>query len=174
MTTFPPGPRDRIFGLSYVRRFRRHPLGFIAEVARKYGDFAFARVGWFRVYFVHRPELIREILATKMKSFSKQRRQMRSLGAIEGDGMVVAGEVSWKRHRPLVQANFHATHLERYASLIVEHARRRVGRWPTNAVLDLGEEMNHLTLEIIARIVFDVDWSDRAARLREAVESFRE
>jgi cytochrome P450 len=34
--------------------------------------------------------------------------------------------------------------------------------------------MNQLALEIIARLVFGVDWSDRAARLRAAVEVFRE
>jgi cytochrome P450 len=38
---------------------------------------------------------------------------------------------------------------------------------------DIVEESNQLALEIIAKTLFDVDWSDRAARLRDAVHVFR-
>ena len=37
------------------------------------------RVGWVRLYFVNRPELIREVLTTKIKSFRKLGRQMAEL-----------------------------------------------------------------------------------------------
>ncbi len=170
---YPPGPRDGAFGLTYVPRFRSRPLAFAAELARKYGDFVFARMGWFRVYFVNRPELIREVLTTKMKSFPKLGRQMRALRAIEGDGLVVAEGAAWRRQRSMVQPAFHAAHLGHYARVIVEHATRRADRWPTDATLDMGEEMNQLALEIIARVVFDVDWAGQASRLREAVQVFR-
>jgi cytochrome P450 len=171
---YPPGPRDGAFGLTYLHRVRFAPVAFVTELARDYGDFAFARLGWFRAYFVNRPELIREVLATRVKSFHKVRRQRQALGAIEGDGLVPAEGASWRRHRPLVQPAFHPRHFERYARLVVEHARRRCDRWSPGTTLDMGEEMNQLALEIIARLVFDVDWGDRAARLREAVHLVRE
>jgi cytochrome P450 len=171
---YPPGPRDRVFGLTYLGRLRETPLAFVTELARDYGDFAFARLGWFRAYFVNRPALVREVLVTRARSFQKLRRQRDALRGIEGDGLVVAEGPSWRRHRPLVQPAFHARHFERYARLIVEHARRRRDGWPPGATLDLAEEMNQLALEIIARLTFGVDWSDRAARLRAAVEVFRE
>ncbi|HEV3260224.1 MAG TPA: cytochrome P450 [Gemmataceae bacterium] len=171
---YPPGPRDAVFGLTYIRQFRLSPLAFVTEMAQEYGDFVFARMGWFRVYFVNRPELVREILATKVKSFHKLRRQMKALHNIEGNGLVVSAGAPWRRHRPMVQPAFHASHFERYARLIVEHARRRVEHWSPDTTFDMSEEMNQLALEIIARVVFDVDWSDRAARLRAAVHVFRE
>jgi cytochrome P450 len=174
MAAYPPGPRDGVFGLTYLGQVRAVPLAFVTTLARDYGDLAFARLGWFRAYFVNRPALVREVLVTKARSFQKLRRQRDALRGIEGDGLVVAEGASWRRHRPLVQPAFHARHFERYARLIVEHARRRRDRWPPGAVLDLGEEMNQLALEIIARLVFGVDWSDRAARLRAAVHIFRE
>lgn len=174
MDRYPPGPRDRIFGLSYLRQFRTSPVAFVSDVARKYGDYAYARVGWFRVYFINRPELVREILATKAKSFHKLRRQAKSLRAIEGDGVVVSEGARWREHRPMVQPAFHSAHFDRYARLIVEHAARRAATWPVETTFDMSEAMNHLALEIIARLVFDVDWSGQAARLRQAVEVFRE
>jgi cytochrome P450 len=174
MTAYPPGPRDRAFGLTYLGRLRAAPLAFVTALARDYGDLAFARLGWFRAYFVNRPALVREVLVTKVKCFQKLRRQRDALRGIEGNGLVVAEGDSWRRHRPLVQPAFHARYFERYAGLIVEHARRRRDRWTPGATLDLAGEMNQLALEIIARLVFGVDWSDRAAGLRAAVEVFRE
>jgi cytochrome P450 len=171
---YPPGPRDGLFGLTYIHRLRSTPLAFVTELARTHGDFVYARLGWFRTYFVNRPELIREVLATKAKSFHKLHRQRQALRTIEGDGLVVAEGAPWRQHRPLVQPAFHSSRFERYATLVVEHARRRCDRWPAGAPLDVGEEMNQLALEIIARLVFDVDWSDRAARLRQAVHVFRD
>jgi cytochrome P450 len=171
---YPPGPRDSVFGLTYLPRLRADPLGFVTGLAREHGDFAFARLGWFRAYFVNRPELIREVLVTRAKSFHKLHRQRQALRALEGDGLVVAEGAAWRRHRPLVQPAFHASRFGRYARLVVEHARRRCDRWSAGTTLDMGAEMNQLALEIIARLVFDVDWSDRAARLREAVHVVRD
>jgi cytochrome P450 len=148
-------------------------LEFAARVARDYGDFTFVRVGWVRLYFVNRPELIREVLTTKVRSFRKLGRQMRALRKIEGDGLVASDGQTWARHRPVVQGSFHARHFQRYARVIVDYTRRRLESWSPGASFDLAAEMNELALEIIAKLVFDVDLSGEAARLRDAVHVFR-
>lgn len=171
---YPPGPRDGLWGITYVGRFQTAPLEFAAEVARTYGDFAFVRLGWIRLYLVNRPELIREVLASKVKSFPKLRRQMRALRKIEGNGLVVADTEPWKRHRPIVQGAFHARYFTRYAQVVVDYTRRRIDRWSPGASFDMADQMNQLALEIIAKVVFNVDWSDRAGVLRDAIHVFRE
>jgi cytochrome P450 len=171
---YPPGPRDGLFGVTFQKPIARDPLGFAAKVAREFGDFAFVRIGWVRLYFVNRPELIREVLVTKARNFRKLTRQMRSLRKVEGDGLVVAENPSWARHRPLVQGSFHPRHFARYADSVVECTRRRLERWRPGQPLDLAAEMNELALEIIARLVFAEDMTDRAAALRDAVHKFRQ
>ena len=171
--TYPPGPRDRLWGISFFGHVNRAPLTFIARVAREYGDFAYLRVGWVRLYLVNRPELIREILTTKVKSFRKVGRQMNALRKIEGEGLVVSDGDIWTRHRPLVQGSFHARHMKEYARVVVEHTQRRLQRWSPGARFDLAEEMNELALEIIAKVVFGVDVSEQATRLRDAIHVAR-
>jgi cytochrome P450 len=171
---YPPGPRDGLFGLTLHGALRRDPLGFAVRVALEYGDFAFARIGWVRLYFVNRPELVREVLVTKSRSFRKVTRQMRALRKVEGDGLVVAEGQTWARHRPIVQGSFHPRHFDRYADAIVACTRRRVDRWLPGEPFDLAAEMNELALEIIARVVFDEDVTNRAAALRDAVHAFRQ
>ena len=78
---YPPGPYDGRFGITFHWPLRKDPLGFAAQMAREYGDFSAVRIGWVRIYFVNRPELIREVLATKVKSFRKLGRQMRAVAS---------------------------------------------------------------------------------------------
>jgi cytochrome P450 len=153
---------------------RQDPLGFARRVAAEHGDFSYVRIGWVRLYFVNRPELIREVLVTKAKSFQKLTRQMKALRKIEGDGLVVAEGDTWARHRPVVQGSFHPRHFARYADTIVACVSRRLDNWQPNETFDLAAEMNELALEIIARIVFDVDVAAEATTLRNAVHDFRQ
>jgi len=153
---------------------RRDPLGFAVRVAREYGDFAFVRIGWVRLYFVNRPELVRDVLVTRARSFRKLGRQMRALRTVEGDGLVVAEGPTWARHRPVVQGSFHPRQFARYADTVVACTRRRLDRWRPGEPFDLAAEMNELALEVIARLVFDEDVSDRARALRDAVHEFRQ
>src|SRR5262245_20403135 len=172
--TYLPGPRDRLFGVTFQKPMARDPLGFAVKVAREYGDFAFVRIGWVRLYFVNRPELIREVLVTKAQSFRKLTRQMRSLRKVEGDGLVVAEGSTWSRHRPIVQGSFHPRNFARYADAVVACTRQRLDRWRPGEPMDLAAEMNELALEIIARLVCAEDMGDRATALRDAVHRFRQ
>jgi len=172
-STYPPGPRDGVLGIFHQFQARRDVLGFAEKVWHEYGDFTFVRLGWVRLYFVNRRDLIREVLSTKVRSFRKLGRQMRALRKIEGEGLVVSDGDTWARHRPLVQGSFHARHFERYSRAIVNYTQRRIERWKPGAIFDLAEEMNELALEIIAKIVFDEDLSDQSARLRDSVHVFR-
>jgi cytochrome P450 len=153
---------------------RRDPLGFAVRVAREYGDFAFVRIGWVPLYFVNRPELVRDVLVTKAASFRKLGRQMRALRTVEGDGLVVAEGPTWARHRPVVQGSFHPRHFARYGDAVVTCARRRLDHWRPAEPFDVASEMNELALEVIARLVFNEDVADRAAALRDAVHEFRQ
>lgn len=170
---YPPGPRDGLFGITFHGPLQANPMEFVTKVARTYGDFAFVRVGWVRLYLVNRPELIREVLATRVKSFCKLGKQMRALRKIEGEGLVVSENPTWARHRPVVQGSFHARHFERYGRIIVDYTRRRLDSWRPGESFDLAADMNELALEIIAKIVFDVDLAGQAAQLRDAVHDFR-
>jgi cytochrome P450 len=170
---FPPGPRDGLFGITLCKPLRADPLGFALKMAREYGDLVAVQVGWVRLYFVNSPELIREVLATKARSFHKLARQRRALRKIEGDGLVVAEGPTWTRHRPVVQGSFHARHFARFAKIVAAYTQRRIQRWRPGEALDLATEMNELALETTAKLVLDLDIADQVASLRAAVHTFR-
>ena len=174
MSRYPDGPRDLMFGVSNALRLRNDPLGFITEAGRTYGDLAYFRMGPIRIYLVNEPQLIREVLVTKHKSFRRPQRLVRPLAQLDGQGRVLSEGDLWRRQRRLVQPAFSPKRFDGYAQATVECTRRMLDRWSAGAALDVAEAMTRLTLEIIARTLFGVELSGEAAQLAEAVRVISE
>jgi len=171
---YPPGPRDWCFGLTLGMHSLRDPLAFLAQMARRYGDIAYFRAGPLHSYLVSHPDLIREVLITKAKSFRKWERQKRVFRKIDGNGLIITEGEFWLRQRRLIQKAFQRGRLGRYAEMMVELTRRRLERWTAGATIDLDQEMSHLALEITGKTLFGVDLRDQAAWLSETAEALRE
>lgn len=173
-SNLPPGPKGRFFGLSLARDFAHDPLGFITLIGRTWGDIAYFRMGPVRAAFINHPDLIREILVTKAKAFCKQRRTLDALRQVDGEGLVITEGDFWLRQRRLLQPAFSQKRMGRYAELIVERTRRAVDGWRAGQQLEVVDEMTRLTVEIIAKVFFDVELTGKAARLGEAVRILSE
>src|SRR5262245_39616763 len=172
-TQVPPGPRS-FLGLGLARRFRTDPLGFTLELARTHGDLVYFRAGPYRCYLASHPDLVQEVLVARHKHFRKQPRTIKILRKIDGNGLVLTEGDFWLRQRRLVQPAFHPRRMARYAETTVALTRRMLQGWPERREQDIAEVMTHLTLEIIARTLFDVELTGQAAQLGEAVRIFSE
>ena len=130
MPRYPPDQRRPCLGLNLARRFRKRPLEFITEIGRTYGDMAYFRMGPIRVYFVNNPQLIREVLVTKHKSFRRPAWLVAGrLSKIDGNGLVLSEGDFWLRQRRLVQPAFATKRFDGYAQATVEYTRRMLDRW---------------------------------------------
>lgn len=165
----PPGPKDGMWGMTLARRFQREPLEFLTELGRTYGDLAYVKMGPIRICLVNHPQLIHEVLVSQAKNIRKVPAQVRLLGKIDGQGLVITEGELWRRQRRLVQPAFAMRRMDRYAQVIVERSARLFDGWSTGQTHDIAQETTHLTLEIIAKTLFDVELSGQAAQLGEAV-----
>jgi cytochrome P450 len=173
-THYPPGPRDWFFGLTIGLRSLREPLAFLQEMARRYGDIVHIHAGPVRSYLINHPDLIREVLVAKGKSFRKWERQKRVFRKIDGDGLINSEGDFWLRQRRLIQKAFHQRRLARYADTMAELTRRRIDRWTAGAAINLDQEMSQLAMEITGKTLFGVELRDQAAWLGETAEILRE
>lgn len=174
MPHYPHGPKDLFFGLTLARQFRNHPLQFLTDIGRIYGDIAYMRMGPLRVYVLNQPSWIHELLVTKHKCFRRPALLVRPLAKLDGNGLVLSEGDFWLRQRRLVQPAFSTRQIAGYAEVTVEYTRRMLARWRGGTVLDVADEMTRLTLEIIAQTLFGVELSGRAAHLGEAVRVISE
>jgi len=168
MARYPAGPSNRLLGLSLARRFRHHPLEFITEIGRTYGDLAYFQLGPLRAYFVNQPRLIREVLVTKHKHFCRPKWITKGLAKIDGNGLVLSDGDFWLRQRRLVQPAFASRRFGPYATATVDYTLEMLERWSNGGALDVAEEMTQLTLRIIGKTLFGVELSSQLTTISQA------
>jgi cytochrome P450 len=163
----PPGPRARFPG-HMMLRFLRRRLPLMVESAKRYGDVVMFKVGNERVYLFNHPDLIRDVLVTNQKNFTKSRALVRAKRVL-GEGLLTSEGEFHLRQRRLVQPAFHRDRIASYGRSMVEYAARSASRWKDGAELDMHEEMMKLTLAIVARTLFSADVESEASEIGDAL-----
>jgi cytochrome P450 len=163
----PPGPRAKYPGHMLVE-FGRRRLPFMIESVEKYGDIVLFKVGNERVYLFNDPDLIRDVLVTNQKNFTKSRALQRAKRLL-GEGLLTSEGDFHFRQRHLAQPAFHRDRIAAYGRSMVEYALRTRDRWTSGSTIDLHDEMMKLTLAIVARTLFSTDVDDEATEIGEAL-----
>ncbi len=169
---YPPGPLNMYAPLGLTWRhfmaLNANPLGFLTKMGR-YGDLSFYRILTLRAYVVNHPDLIRDVLVTKAKSFRKWEHQMRAFRQGVGNGLLTSHGDEWRRQRRMVQKPLQMQRMGHYAQITVDHTRRMVEHWSERQDVLVEHEMVLLGQDIMAKSLFDVQDVGEAEELSRAV-----
>jgi hypothetical protein len=168
-----PGPRLSLVASLIYRPGGGNPLDFFANLARTYGDISSYRMAGEQLFLINEPRLIRDILVTHNRNFTKSRGLERSKRLL-GQGLLTSEGAMHLRQRRLMQPAFHRDRIAGYADLMVGYADRVRNAWTDGATLDVAREMNRLTLSIVGKTLFDVDVESQAAAVGEALTAVME
>lgn len=147
---------------------RRDPIGWLKALARE-GDLIHISFPSAPVYYAFHPETIRECLVTKQSSFEKGRGIQRLRLVLGNSALTVEGKEHVERRRVL-QPMFQQARLCNYAAAITERAFETATSWRDHQVIDLAEEMTHLTLGIASQIFLGLRLdADGITRVSEAL-----
>ncbi|HWO43958.1 MAG TPA: cytochrome P450 [Candidatus Eisenbacteria bacterium] len=160
--TAPPGvPRE------LVSRAARDPLAFLLRITREYGDVAQFPTAFGPLYLVNHPEYVRAVL----HSSTSVRVSMLKMGL--GEGLLTSEGSYWRSQRRRMQPAFHQQCMESFASIISDTTKELLQQWEPAAdsgdVIDVAAEMNRLTLRIIGKALFGVDFAPVAEKLSTAI-----
>ncbi len=164
---FPPGPYTGLKGWSF-RALDQSPLEMFTELAR-YGDIVGIRVVNFRNIFVNHPDLIEEVLVGHPRRYFKGR-VLRANRHVFGEGLLTSEGDFWLRQRRLVQPAFHRARIAAYAETMVEYAQRVMESWRAGEERDVHQEMMRLTLQIVAKTLFNADVKRDASDVGKSLE----
>jgi cytochrome P450 len=126
-----------------------------------------------QLFLVNEPQLIRDVLVTHNRNFTKSRGLERSRRLL-GQGLLTSEGAMHLRQRRLMQPAFHRDRIAGYGDLMVGYADRMRQGWRGGATLDIARQMNRLTLSIVGKTLFDVDVEQQAAAVGEALTAVME
>ena len=111
-------------------------------------------------YFVSDPAGAKRVLLDKVANYPKAPMEREGLGAAFGDGILVSEGEKWKSHRRTMAPAFDFKSLVSYSPAMVECSVRAGDGWDargSGTVVDIADEMTHLTLDIISRTMFSAE-----------------
>jgi len=164
----PPGPKGLPI-LGNVLEPRGDAVGYFTKCVREYGDIVFLRLLGVPMCFINRPEYIESVLVTQSQNFEKSK-DYRALRRVLGNGLLTSEGEFWRRQRKLVQPAFHQDRIGAYAEVMVRFAEKIVASWQDGQMIDIHEAMSHLTLDIVAKTLFDTDVSHEAEDVGSALD----
>lgn len=151
----PPGPQRRL-PLAGLLAYRRGPLPFFQNLAERYGDIAYFKLGPQEAFFLNHPDLIKDVLVTNSQNFMKGLALQRAKRLL-GTGLLTSEGEFHRRQRRLALPAFHRSRVASYAAVMTDYAAQMRERWQDNETLDIAEEMMGLTLGIVGKTLFDAD-----------------
>ncbi len=157
----PPGPRTP---LRTFIALNADPLGYLTDLARKYGPVASYLRGRQVVFAFNDPELVREFLVVKHRSFRKDR-GMQVAKKILGEGLLSSEGDFHMRQRRLSAPALHKERIAAHGQDIVGYAGRTGREWSDGATLDIVPAMERLTLGIVGKTLFGTDVEAEAEEL---------
>lgn len=152
----PPGPQPHRF-VGNLPEFASDLLGFFTSCARTYGDVARVRLGSRTGYLITNPNDIEQVLVGQHRNFIKHSFFWRHVRAVFGDGLLVSEGDHWLAQRRMIQPSFHRDRIAGYGAVMVDFADRLADRWNDGDVRSIHRDMMGLTLEIVAKVLFDAD-----------------
>jgi cytochrome P450 len=166
---YPPG-LERNLPFYLARRFFRpgNPILLFEHLVATYGSISHYRLGTNHIVFLNEPEFIREILITQPQNFIKERTQRR-MKILLGDGLITSDGEVHKRQRRIAAPAFHRQRIQAYGSMMADRAAVMRAEWQEGVEIDIAAEMMKLTLQVVARTLFDTDVTDDVRQINDEV-----
>jgi len=167
----PPGmPRNLLFYALKPWVKLGSPILLFEHLHKTYGNVACYQFLGTPIVFVNEPDYVREILVTQGASFAKER-TVRRMRVLLGEGLITSDEPFHMRQRRIAAPAFHRQRIAAYANEIVQSAMAFSERVRPGEAFDIGSASMELSLEIVARTLFDARVDDDIRSINDQVNT---
>ncbi|WP_328961186.1 cytochrome P450 [Streptomyces virginiae] len=157
-----PGPAGMPL-LGSLLDLRSDSLGTYLRAQHQHGDLVRITAGppgmRAELYCVFSPAGAQQVLASDAARFRKDNRFYQEVRESFGNGLLTSQDEDYLRQRRLVQPLFTRRRVDGYAEAIAAETRSVIDAWgdALDGVVDVSDEMAHLALRAVARILFGTD-----------------
>ena len=152
-----PIPRRRLIpiitDLFEYRQAANNTIAYTAKMVEKYGDVCEVSFTGIKNYFIHDPEVIKEILTTQSPNF-KRTALFRAFRKFLGEGLFTSDGDYHKRQRRLIKPAFLPKRIEEYADMMVRCANEEIDKWKDGDTININKAMTRITMQVITQTMF--------------------
>jgi cytochrome P450 len=146
------------------------PILLFEHLLKTYGNIAHYKFMGTPIVFINDPEYIREILVNQAGSFVKER-TVRRMKILLGEGLITSDDPIHKRQRRIAAPAFHRQRIAAYADQIVACAHTQQKNWQPGQQIDIAAASMQLSLEIVARTLFNTAVTDDIRSINDEVNT---
>ena len=165
----PSGPKAPIW-LQYLK-ISTNPIGYMDNLAKRYGDIFTITFGSTPVLFVSNPQGIEQIFTNT--------KQIPALGELNEDMALITGNqgilqldgLRHKHRRQLMMPAFHGARLRSYGERICELTEEIIGQHSIGKVFVAYSSIEDITLQVSLQLVLGLSEGERYERLRKLLPS---
>ncbi len=144
----------------------RKPLESAGADWKRYGDVVRYRLGTMPVFLVVHPDGVKHVLQENHRNYVKSA-DYQILKRVLGEGLLTSEGPLWLSQRRLMAPMFHRQRIAEFGATMVDSTLRMLDRWDAltsnGGAVDACNEMGHLTLEIVARVLFKIELAGELA-----------
>jgi cytochrome P450 len=146
------------------------PIRLFEHLHRLFGPIA--RYGFMgtHIIFLNHPDYIREVLINQAPSFIKER-TLKRMKILLGEGLITSDDPIHMRQRKIAAPAFHRQRIAAYGSQIVAISAAYADRRHAGEIVDMNATMMEMSLEIIARTLFDTEVTDDIRSINDEVNT---
>jgi cytochrome P450 len=152
---------------------RRNAVEYAESMWRRHGDLVHMVVGppgaSRDVWWVHHPDGAARVLSgSSWRAYAKRDQVHDEIVRWLGPGLLTAEGEDWTRQKRLLQPVFTKAAVDGYADLMVAEIETVVGEWDVSdePVVDLGDQMQRLTLRVVLKALFGDSADDVVPHVR--------
>ena len=146
------------------------PILLFEYLHNHYGNVACYQFMGTPIVFINDPDFVREILVTQGASFAKER-TVRRMRVLLGEGLITSDEPFHMRQRRIAAPAFHRQRIQAYADEIVQSAVAFSDKLKPGQPFDIAAASMDLSLEIVARTLFDMRVDDDIRSINDQVNT---
>jgi cytochrome P450 len=146
----------------------KDPLAFFVSTFAEFGDIYNVNSNLYTIYVTANPEHIQEIMVTNKKDYAKSD-DYKILQYSLGNGLLTSEGDFWKKQRRIAQPAFHRGSMKKLLDIMITSTQQTVEAWKDKSQIQLTDEMNFLTLDIVTKCLFGTKLKTDYAKIQEAI-----
>jgi cytochrome P450 len=132
-------------------------LHLYLRVAQQCGDVGSFHFGPFRAVFFNTSDNVHRVFVEHANDFDKGAAIHNTFRPITGNGLFASEGDFHRRQRKLMAPSFQPRHIISYADTMTHYSELIQQEWQEAETIDVSQEMTHLTMSIIGKVLFDAD-----------------